>query len=163
MAEGSVPPSSPADSITKGHSDETTLTVPERQDEEDEIPSKELERDLRLKVDLRLCTIAGITVLTQPTGLRRDQFGFCHIYARRLGLNWRPILHQHLHFHYRQHSFPTAINDRCADIRTETMVLFHHDVVWTDYHVYCFYSHVEGDDRSESPAWYGDVWYLSRP
>ena len=60
MAEGSVPPSSPADSITKGHSDETTLTVPERQDEEDEIPSKELERDLRLKVDLRLCTIAGI-------------------------------------------------------------------------------------------------------
>lgn len=46
--------------MAKGQADETALTLSEPDNEEDEADEKHLERRLRLKVDLRLCTIAGI-------------------------------------------------------------------------------------------------------
>lgn len=56
---------SPRDSMTKGPPDENILTFPEAEEIEDEEieddPSeRDLERRLRFKVDIRLCTIAGI-------------------------------------------------------------------------------------------------------
>ena len=61
MADESSPTGSLRDSITKGPVEERHLTSPDRPVEEaDETKDVELERRLRLKVDLRLCTIAGI-------------------------------------------------------------------------------------------------------
>jgi MFS family permease len=58
MASGAA--TSPRDSMTKGQPDEWTHTMPEPETGEDEPSERDLERRLRLKVDLRLCTIAGI-------------------------------------------------------------------------------------------------------
>ena len=46
--------------MAKGQADETPLTPSEPDNGEDEADEKHLERRLRLKVDFRLCTIAGI-------------------------------------------------------------------------------------------------------
>lgn len=47
-------------SMAKGQSEEATLTLPDPDYTEDEAFEHNLERRLRLKVDLRLCTIAGV-------------------------------------------------------------------------------------------------------
>lgn len=61
MDEGSVSTSPPRDSTTKRFPDDTTYTLPQQpSDADEEIDQYKLERHLRLKVDLRLCTIAGI-------------------------------------------------------------------------------------------------------
>ena len=61
MAGSSAFPNSPPESVTKLCREEPTLTETERShSEDDDVEDDELERRLRLKVDVRLCTIAGI-------------------------------------------------------------------------------------------------------
>lgn len=59
MAENSTPESPRRDSASKILPGDTTV-VPQETDGDEAIDHRDLEQRLRLKVDLRLCTIAGI-------------------------------------------------------------------------------------------------------